>query len=84
MSRGALQKALVDWCADPANAEAAYGHISTWDVSATTDLQYLVSMAPCVNTFNEDIDDWNVGQATTTAPASACPRPSPPPSLPTA
>ena len=43
---------------------ATHSHISTWDVSAVTDLSYLVYIPPCWSTFDEDINAWNVGQVT--------------------
>ena len=37
-NRAALLTARDAWCANPTAAAATYGHISTWVVSAVTDL----------------------------------------------
>ena len=62
--KGALQDALREWCIDPVPAAAAYGHVSTWDVSTLTTMSgdYSGFVPDCA--FNEDIDAWNVGQVT--------------------
>ena len=59
-----LAGALSEWCADPTGAEATHGSVSTWDVSLVTDMQSLISNAPCCSTFDEDDNAWDVGQAT--------------------
>ena len=59
-----LARALSEWCTDTTAAQTVHGHISTWDVSAVTDLQRLVYSAPCRSTFNEDINAWEVGPVT--------------------
>jgi len=64
--KSSLEAGLAEWCADPASAAAAHGAIGSWDVSAVTDMESLVRYAPCVASFNEDIDDWNMGQVTNT------------------
>ena len=50
--KASVASALSAWCTNPANAEATYGQISTWDVSTVTDLSYLIHNAPCKSTFN--------------------------------
>ena len=59
-----LAGALHEWCADASGAQATHGHISSWDVRAVTDLTRLVYSAPCRNTFDEDINAWDVGRVT--------------------
>ena len=59
-----LAGALSEWCADMTDAEATHGSVSTWDVSLVTDMQSLISNAPCCSTFDEDVNAWDVGQAT--------------------
>ena len=61
LDTGSLPGALNVWCTNP--AEVPYGHISTWDVSAVTDMQNLVPLT-CRSTFNADINGWDVGQVT--------------------
>ena len=34
-----IKTAVDDWCADPANATAKYGHISKWNTSLVTDMK---------------------------------------------
>ena len=63
--KSSLESALAEWCNDPAAAASTHGNISTWGVSAVTDMASLVYNAPCRSTFDEDIDDWDVGQVTT-------------------
>ena len=63
LNTSSLPGVLNEWCANP--AEVTYGHISTWDVSLVTDMQYLFTSASCYNTFNADINGWDVGQVTT-------------------
>ena len=38
-----IQKAVNDWCGDPAKATAKYGHISKWNTSMVTDMNELFS-----------------------------------------
>ena len=63
--KSSLAGALSEWCDDAVGAEAVYGSIATWDVSAVTDMDRLIYDAPCKATFNEDIDAWDVSQVTT-------------------
>ena len=62
--KSTLEGALHEWCADASGAQATHGHISSWDVRAVTDLTRLVYSAPCRNTFDEDINAWDVGRVT--------------------
>ena len=62
--KSSLAGALREWCADASGAQATHGHISTWDVRAVTDLSRLVYSAPCRNTFDEDVNAWDVGRVT--------------------
>lgn len=64
VDKNSLVDALKEWCTDVADATATYGHISTWDVLAITDLLNLVRDAPCRSTFDEDINAWDVSQVT--------------------
>ena len=64
VDKNSLVDALKEWCTDVADATATYGHISTWDVLAVTDLLNLVRDAPCRSTFDEDINAWDVSQVT--------------------
>ena len=40
-----------------------HGHVSTWDVTAVTDMSSLLG-GSCRSTFNEDVNAWDVGQVT--------------------
>ena len=64
VDKNSLVDALKEWCTDVADATATYGHISTWDLLAITDLLNLVRDAPCRSTFDEDINAWDVSQVT--------------------
>jgi surface protein len=72
MDDSTIRTAVSAWVSDSAAAEAAYGHISTWDTSGVTDLSYLF----CDNwncgysnvgasSFNEDISAWDTSGVTT-------------------
>ena len=72
MDNSNIYTARDAWLADSAAAEAAYGHISSWDTSGVTDMAYLF----CANSgwsslcnsaaasFNEDIGGWAVQSVT--------------------
>ena len=59
------------WCDNPIQAEATYGHISTWDTSRVTTMENLFNGATWSGgkanrkTFNENISQWNVSAVTT-------------------
>ena len=75
-----IKAAVRQWLADAAAAEAAYGHISTWETSRVTDMSYLFcgySYCSCSNcwcsdcdsaaaSFNEDIGAWDTSGVTST------------------
>ena len=79
MTDSRIRTAVAAWLADAAAAEAAYGHISTWETSAVTDMSYLFcgySYCSCSNcwcsdcnsaaaSFNEDIGAWDTSGVTT-------------------
>jgi len=62
-SKSSLQGALSEWCANATAAEEVHGHVSTWDVTAVTDMSSLLGYS-CRSTFNEDVNAWDVGQVT--------------------
>ena len=80
MTDSRIRTAVAAWLADAAAAEAAYGHISTWETSAVTDMSYLFcgySYCSCSNcwcsdcdsaaaSFNEDIGAWDTSGVTST------------------
>ena len=56
-----IQKAVNDWCGDPAKATAKYGHISKWNTSLVSNMKELFKMK---RTFNDDISKWDVSSVT--------------------
>ena len=64
--KASLEAGLGEWCADVAAAQATHGPISSWDVSAVTDMEKLLDLLPsaCKSTFDEDLNAWDVGQVT--------------------
>jgi surface protein len=56
-----IQIAVDAWVADPTTAEATYGHIRGWDVSAVTDMNNLFNGK---QSFNDDISNWDVSNVT--------------------
>ena len=54
----ALKDAVNAWVADAAAAEATFGHISGWDVSAVTSLESLFQNLD----LNEDLNGWDTSQ----------------------
>ena len=55
-----ISTAVAAWRADPAAAEASYGHMGTWDTSEVTTMAEL--FLDCDS--NEDISAWNTAQVT--------------------
>ena len=51
-----LVAAVSAWTSDAAVAAETYGNISTWDVSAITDMSYLFHRKV---SFNDDISGWD-------------------------
>ena len=49
------------WLSDEETAEATYGHISEWDVSSVTNMEYMFDGA---SSFNGDISAWDVSSVT--------------------
>ena len=62
--RAALRSAMQLYCRDPTQAVADNGPIENWDVSAITDMTYLISTRYGCASFNGDISSWNVGSVT--------------------
>ena len=70
LDNDSIRTAVALWLSDSAAAEAAYGHISTWETGGVTDMSYLFcassydySGSGYCNTaaasFNEDIGAWD-------------------------
>ena len=74
LDNDSIKTAVALWLSDSAAAEAAYGHISTWDTSGVTDMNRLFcgssngySGADCnsaASSFNEDIGAWDTSGVT--------------------
>ena len=71
LDNDSIKTAVALWLSDSAAAEAAYGHISTWDTSGVTDMSYLFcarsgwgSCNTARASFNEDIGDWDTSGVT--------------------
>ena len=62
MDDSTIRTAVDAWFADATAAEAAYGHISTWDTSGVTDMRDLFRDK---ESFNEDIGAWDTSGVTT-------------------
>ena len=56
-----LRAAVKEWLDDESKAEKKYGHISDWDTSEVTDMQYLFKDA---ESFNQPLEKWDVSQVT--------------------
>ena len=59
--KASLQAAVIAYNADAASATATYGPISSWDVSAITNMNHLFES---MTGFNGDISGWNTSRVT--------------------
>ena len=61
LDNDSIKTAVALWLSDSTAAEAAYGHISTWETGGVTDMSYLFCGTtgslcnPAAASFNEDI-----------------------------
>ncbi|GMH83558.1 hypothetical protein TL16_g09637 [Triparma laevis f. inornata] len=59
-----LKLAVREWCKDSGKAKAEYGHISGWDMSEVTDINWLFGahgdVGEAAKQLNDDISKWNV------------------------
>jgi len=65
-----IKKAVNDWLSNKGEATELYGHISEWDTSNVTNMNYLFSINKDTrnikfNDFNDDISNWNVSNVST-------------------
>jgi len=74
MGDGSIRTAVAAWLSNATAAEATYGHISTWETGAVTDMSRLFCDSPyfyypCYNSgassFNDDISAWDTSGVTT-------------------
>ena len=61
MTDSNARAAVAEWLSDSAAAEAAYGHISTWETGEVTNMRNLFSGA---SSFNENIGAWDTSGVT--------------------
>ena len=72
LDNDSIRTAVALWLSDSAAAEAAYGHISTWETGGVTDMTYLFcasctgvnAYGPAAASFNEDIGAWDTSGVT--------------------
>ena len=60
-NKAELEAAVWEWLDDANKAKGKHGHISTWDVSAVTDMSSLFSYE---GNFNDDISKWITSSVT--------------------
>ena len=78
ISNSNIHSAVSSWLSSRSSAESTYGHISGWDTSQVTNMQYLFcgrSYSYCGSSytyykydaryFNDDISAWDVSRVTT-------------------
>jgi surface protein len=56
-----LHKAVTLWLRNESKAITKYGHISLWNTSNVTNMNYIFN---CATNFNEDIGNWNTSNVT--------------------
>ena len=61
-TKASLQTAVQAYNANPSAAIATYGPIAEWDVSAITDMSFLLYD---LQNFNADISNWDTSSVTT-------------------
>ena len=67
-----IRTAVDLWLSNRAAAMATYGHVSTWETGAVTDMSYLFCAAherfgacsPAAEAFNDDIGAWDTSRVT--------------------
>jgi surface protein len=70
MDDSSIKTAVAAWLSDASAAEATYGHISTWETSGVTDMEYLFCAYctgdnhPAAASFNDDISAWDTSGVT--------------------
>merc|ERR1719506_1521567 len=72
MDDATIRTAVDLWLSNRAAAMATYGHVSTWETGAVTDMSYLFCAAherfgacsPAAEAFNDDIGAWETSRVT--------------------